>query len=56
MPVGFVRADQSPFPSTASTETAARIAGAWVEVVAGAGHFPWLERPGCVAAVLRRLR
>ena len=37
------------------TDAAARIPGAWVEVVPGAGHFPWLDVPGCVRRALRRL-
>jgi hypothetical protein len=31
------------------------IPGAWIEVVEGAGHFIWVERPGAVRAALRRL-
>lgn len=56
IPAGFVAGAQSPMPADeASGATARRIPGAWVEVVEGAGHFPWLERPGRVAAALRRL-
>ena len=33
-------------PLASTTETAALIPGARVEVVAEAGHFPWLERRG----------
>jgi pimeloyl-ACP methyl ester carboxylesterase len=55
VPVGFVVGAASPMPSTASTDTAALIPGAWVEVVPGAGHFPWMDAPGCVRAGLRRL-
>lgn len=55
VPVGFVVGARSPMPATASTDTADRIPGAWVEVVEGAGHFVWLDRPGIVRAALDRL-
>ena len=42
-------------PTAASAATAAVIPGAWLEVVAGAGHFPWIEKPGSVKAALDRL-
>lgn len=54
-PVGFVVGAASPIPATASTDTAGRIPGAWVDVVPAAGHFPWLDAPGCVRAALQRL-
>ena len=56
VPIGFVAGAQSPMPVDASSAaTAAIIPGAWLEVVAGAGHFPWIEKPGSVAAALDRL-
>jgi len=55
VPVGFVHGSRSPMPMAASTETAERIPGAWVEVAEGAGHFVWVEAPGAVQASLRRL-
>jgi pimeloyl-ACP methyl ester carboxylesterase len=55
VPVGFVGGAASPMPTTASTDTAARIPGAWVKVVPAAGHFPWMDAPGCVRAGLQRL-
>ena len=55
VPVGFVVGAASPMPATASTDTAGRIPGAWVDVVPAAGHFPWLDAPGCVRAGLERL-
>ena len=55
LPVGFVVGEASPMPATASTDTAERIPGAWVDVVPAAGHFPWLDAPGCVRAGLQRL-
>ena len=56
VPVGFVAGELSPMPVSASADTAARIPGAWVVTVPGAGHFPWMaEAPGCVRAALQRL-
>lgn len=55
VPVGFVAGAGSPMPLTASTDTADRIPGAWVEIVDGAGHMPWEERAGCVRSALQRL-
>jgi pimeloyl-ACP methyl ester carboxylesterase len=55
VPVGFVHGARSPMPLTASTDTAERIPGAWVDVVDGAGHFPWVEAPGSVRAALLKL-
>lgn len=46
----------SPMPVTASTDSAEAIGGAAsVEVLDGAGHFPWHERPGALRASLERL-
>jgi pimeloyl-ACP methyl ester carboxylesterase len=42
-------------PIAASAAAAERIPGAWVDIVEGAGHFVWVERPGAVRASLRRL-
>ena len=55
LPFGFVHGAGSPMPVTASADTAARIPGAWTDVVDGVGHFVWLERPGAVRAALDRL-
>jgi len=55
IPVGFVHGSRSPMPLAASTDSAGRIPGAWVEVVDGAGHFVWFEAPGAVRTALRRL-
>jgi pimeloyl-ACP methyl ester carboxylesterase len=55
VPVGFVHGGSSPMPVSASADSAARIPGAWVEVVDGAGHFPWLDVPGSVMSALARL-
>jgi pimeloyl-ACP methyl ester carboxylesterase len=55
--VGFVHGSHSPMPLGASMDGVERIPGAWIEVVEGAGHFIWVERPGAVRAALplRRL-
>jgi pimeloyl-ACP methyl ester carboxylesterase len=56
VPLGIVAGAMSPMPvEEAAVQTATRIPGAWVEAVDGAGHFPWLERPGCVRSALDRL-
>jgi pimeloyl-ACP methyl ester carboxylesterase len=56
VPVGFVAGELSPMPlDEATMQTAARIPGAWVEVIESAGHFPWIERPGSVRSTLGRL-
>lgn len=56
VPIGIVAGERSPMPvDEAATATAERIPGAWVDVVEGAGHFPWFERPGSVRAGLNRL-
>jgi pimeloyl-ACP methyl ester carboxylesterase len=55
VPVGFVHGARSPMPVSASTDAAERIPGAWVDVVEGAGHFPWIEVPGSVRSALLKL-
>jgi pimeloyl-ACP methyl ester carboxylesterase len=56
VPMGFVAGAASPMPSDAAAGATARaIPGAWIDVVEGAGHFPWYERPGSVRAALGRL-
>ncbi len=56
VPFGFVAGECSPMPhGQAAGATARAIPGAWLEVVPGAGHFPWFERPGCVRTALQRL-
>jgi proline iminopeptidase len=56
VPLGVVAGAASPMPvDLAARATADAIPGAWLEVVAGAGHFPWQDRPGCVRAGLDRL-
>jgi pimeloyl-ACP methyl ester carboxylesterase len=56
VPVGVLAGAASPMPpEEAARATAQRIPGAWVHVEQGAGHFPWLEHPGCAVAALDRL-
>lgn len=56
VPYGVVAGAASPMPwgqaARASAELSPR---AFLTVVAGAGHFPWFERPGCVRTALARL-
>jgi pimeloyl-ACP methyl ester carboxylesterase len=55
VPMGFVAGGSSPMPVSASSDAVERIPGAWLEVVDGVGHMPWLERPGCVRSAMQRL-
>ncbi|WP_426562050.1 alpha/beta fold hydrolase [Angustibacter sp. McL0619] len=49
VPTVFVHGAASPMPVTASTDTAERIgAAASVVVVPDAGHFVWMDAPGCL--------
>jgi pimeloyl-ACP methyl ester carboxylesterase len=56
VPVIFVLGAQSPMPLSQGEQTAALIPSAEVEVIPAAGHLPWHEQPGCVAAALARIR
>ena len=44
----FIHGEGDPMPLTSTTDTAALMKGARVEIIPEAGHFPWLERPGSV--------
>jgi pimeloyl-ACP methyl ester carboxylesterase len=56
VPTAFVHGAGSPMPVSASSDTAAAMGpSATVEILAGAGHFPWLECPGALRASLDRL-
>jgi pimeloyl-ACP methyl ester carboxylesterase len=56
VPLGCLAGERSPMPlEEAAAATARLVPGAWLQGVPGAGHFPWLERPGCVRAALQRL-
>lgn len=51
----FVHGGRSPMPLSASTDTIALLPNAELDLVDGAGHFVWFERPGSVRAALDRL-
>jgi pimeloyl-ACP methyl ester carboxylesterase len=59
VPTVFIHGSASPVPVTASSATAELMADAAVEIVHGAGHFIWLDRPGTVLGaadgLLRRI-
>ena len=55
VPTRFVHGDLDPLPVSASTDNAAELMGAVVDVLPGNGHFPWLEDPGCVRRSLDML-
>lgn len=56
VPAVFVLGEKSPMPVSQGEQTAALLPAAEVTVVPGAGHLPWHERPGSVAAALARIR
>jgi proline iminopeptidase len=56
LPAEFVLGAESPLRPRNGQQTAALMPDADVEIVAGAGHLPWVEAPGCVAAALSRLK
>jgi pimeloyl-ACP methyl ester carboxylesterase len=55
VPLGVLVGELSPMPTSAGSESAARIPGAWTRVEPGAGHFVWHEAPGCLLAAMDRL-
>lgn len=55
VPFSFVHGAGSPMPLVASSASVDLLPDAQLEVVAGAGHFIWHERPGAVRAALDRL-
>ena len=54
LPALFVHGDRDPLPVRSSTDTAALIPGARVEMIPACGHFPWLERPGELRRAVER--
>ena len=57
VPTVFLHGAGSPMPVSASTDSAHAIGpAARVQILGGAGHFPWLERPGTIRTVIDRLR
>ena len=55
-PAVFVLGERSPMPVSQGEQTAALLPSAEVHVIPGAGHLPWHEQPGCVAAALATVR
>ncbi len=56
VPFVFLAGERSPLePSASSQPTAALLPNASLELVVGAGHFPWHEEPGCVRRALEGL-
>jgi pimeloyl-ACP methyl ester carboxylesterase len=55
-PTVFVLGGSSPMPVSQGQQTAALMPAAEVNVIPDAGHLPWHEQPGCVAAALARVR
>ncbi len=56
VPYGVLAGAGSPIPwGQAARATVELSPRAFLAVVAGAGHFPWFEQPGCVRAALTRL-
>jgi pimeloyl-ACP methyl ester carboxylesterase len=54
---GVLAGAASPMPWGQAARASAELsADAFLTVVPGAGHFPWMEVPGCVGAALARLR
>ena len=55
VPFTFVHGGSSPMPTLESSASVDLLPNAELEVVEGAGHFIWHERPGAVRAALDRL-
>jgi pimeloyl-ACP methyl ester carboxylesterase len=56
VPLGVLVGARSPMPpQQAGLASAERVPGAWAMSVPDAGHFPWVEAPGCVADAMKRL-
>jgi pimeloyl-ACP methyl ester carboxylesterase len=55
VPFTFIHGEGSPMPVVESSAAVELLPDAELEVVDGAGHFIWHERPGAVRAGLDRL-
>ena len=56
VPYGVLAGAASPMPWGQAARASAELSpGAFLTVVQAAGHFPWVEAPGCVLATLQRL-
>jgi pimeloyl-ACP methyl ester carboxylesterase len=56
VPAVFVLGERSPMPVGQGRQTAALLPRAEVTVVPAAGHMPWYEQPGSIAAALTRIQ
>lgn len=54
VPALFIHGERSPIPYQESEKSAALLPNAKVALLAGIGHFAWLERPGSVQAEIHR--
>jgi len=52
VPALLIHGEGDPMPMRATTETAALIRGAKVEIIPEAGHFPWIEQRAGVRQVI----
>jgi pimeloyl-ACP methyl ester carboxylesterase len=55
VPILFLYGAASPIPAKASLDLAAALPFGEAQAIEGAGHFPWVERPGVVRAALDEL-
>ena len=56
VPYGVLAGAASPMPWGQAAQASAELSpGAFLTIVPAAGHFPWVEEPGCVLAALQRL-
>jgi proline iminopeptidase len=56
LPLGVIAGAGSPMPWGQAARASAELArSSFLTVVPAAGHFPWLEVPGCVLSALQRL-
>lgn len=57
VPYGVLAGAASPIPWGQAARASSELSRhAFLALIPGAGHFPWLEVPGCVLAGLRRLQ
>jgi pimeloyl-ACP methyl ester carboxylesterase len=56
VPAAFVLGELSPMPMSQGEQTAELLPAAAILAVPDAGHLPWHEQPGCVAAALLAVR
>jgi pimeloyl-ACP methyl ester carboxylesterase len=57
VPYGILAGAASPMPWGQAARASAELSsGSFLIVVPNAGHFPWIEEPGCVLAALTRLQ